>query len=140
MIQFFVPGPPRGKQRARILRNPKNPSKPGFTPKATMDAERAIGWECRKAMAGRKPIEGPVRLEWIAWFPIPKSWSKKKTESAYWHTVKPDRDNIEKCLADGLKGIAWLDDAQVCCGEPMKLYVRDGQIPGLAITITEIKQ
>ena len=139
MVSFFVPGEPRGKQRARVLRNPKNPKKPAYTPKDTIEAERAIGWECKRAMAGAKPLEGPVRLDWVAWFSKPSSWPKKKWLEARWHTSKPDRDNIEKLIADGLKGIAWLDDAQVCCGEPIKQYARDGQMPGIAITIRSVE-
>ena len=132
IVQFFVAMTPVGKARARVTRRGT------YTPQKTLDAERLIGWACKKAMAGRKPLEGPVRLDWVAWFPIPKSWSKKKAELAIWHVVKPARDNIEKALADSLKGIAWVDDSQVCCGEPQKRYAWPGeQEPGLSIKIQE---
>lgn len=43
-------------------------------------------------------------LSWIAYFPIPKSWSKKKQAQmvGQLHRQKPDRDNVDKAIMDAL--------------------------------------
>lgn len=43
-------------------------------------------------------------LSWIAFFPMPKSWSKKKKleYAGKPHTQRPDRDNIDKAILDAL--------------------------------------
>ncbi len=108
MISFFVPGEPRGKGRPRFLKTGRT-----YTPANTADAERSIGWEARKAMAGQPPLEGPLFLLIAAYFEVPASWSKKKKEAARWKTSKPDLDNLVKIVKDALNKIVWLDDAQV---------------------------
>ena len=108
MIQFFVACVPRGKQRARVLRSGRS-----YTPKETVDLERLIAWECKKAMGQRKPLEGPLWLTVKASFHYPKAWSVRKRALTNWKDSKPDIDNIVKLVKDSLKGIAWGDDAQV---------------------------
>ncbi len=43
-------------------------------------------------------------LSWIAFFPMPKSWSKKKKleYAGKPHRQRPDRDNIDKAILDAL--------------------------------------
>ena len=125
MIIFFVAMDPRGKQRARVTRRGT------YTPQETVDAERQIGWEAKIAMNGRKPFEGPVRLMLEARFSYPKSWSAKRRQT-FWRTSKPDVDNIAK-LKDALKGIVWVDDAQVVELLARKFYVNER--PGLSIQV-----
>jgi Holliday junction resolvase RusA-like endonuclease len=133
VISFFVNMVPVAKARARVTR------KGTYTPKKTEDAERLIAWECKKAMAGAKPLEGPVKLIFTAFFPIPKSWPKKKQAEARWHVVKPDSDNIEKLLKDALTHIAWKDDCQVAFCTKLKRYVWSKYPdPGLWIEFGEL--
>jgi Holliday junction resolvase RusA-like endonuclease len=132
VISFFVDMVPVGKARARVTRHGT------YTPKATVEAERLIGWECKKTMAGAKPLEGAVEIEIVTFFPIPESWSKAKKAEAYWHTSKPDGDNIAKLVKDSLNGVAWIDDAQVARQTIIKRYVRDGHQVGLHVWIGEL--
>jgi Holliday junction resolvase RusA-like endonuclease len=132
MISFFVSGQPHGKQRHRDGRGHK------YTPKQTVDAQRLIGWEGKLAMNGAKPLEDAVELEIVAFFPIPESWSKAKKSAAFWHTAKPDGDNIAKLVKDALNGVTWIDDAQVARQTIIKRYVRDGHQVGLHICIEEL--
>jgi Holliday junction resolvase RusA-like endonuclease len=132
VIQIVVPGLPRGKQRARTTRN----GKLTYTPKQTVDAERLIAWEAKKLRLNRV-LEGPVRLSFIARFPYPKSWSKKRRASTFWHTSKPDADNIMKLLKDALNKIVWRDDAQVAAFGACAKHYTPGE-PGLWITIEEL--
>jgi Holliday junction resolvase RusA-like endonuclease len=117
---FEVPGPVRGKQRARAG-NGRH-----FTPPATVNAEAWVR-HCAVA-AGVRPIVGPVRMDLTSVRPAPASWSKAKREAAgEWDTRKPDRDNIEKLVADALNGIAYADDAQIVAGEVEKRLSATGQ-------------
>ena len=45
-----------------------------------------------------------IRIDWVAYLPIPKSWSKKKKEETMGglHRSKPDRDNIDKAILDAI--------------------------------------
>jgi Holliday junction resolvase RusA-like endonuclease len=42
--------------------------------------------------------------------------------------VKPDGDNLAKAALDGLKGIAWADDSQVCRLLVEKRYSMDPRV------------
>jgi Holliday junction resolvase RusA-like endonuclease len=63
------------------------------------------------------PFDGPVRIDLLAVFEPPASWSQKKRAAAIGreiaHTVRPDLDNILKAWLDALNGIVYRDDTQV---------------------------
>lgn len=116
-IRIEIPGKPFAKQRARATRQGRM-----YTPKETVSFERTVA---EYALAsGVKPLEGPVKFTLIAVFEPAKSWSKKKTAELIWrpHTQKPDLDNIEKAVLDGLNRIAFADDSQVCQHESKKMW------------------
>ena len=137
MIRFTVPGPPQGKGRPRF--STKGGFARAFTPQKTVAYEGLIAMAGEAAMAGAVPFEGPMRVDAIATFAIPKSWSKKRRAEAesgtVFHTSKPDRDNIDKAIGDGLNGIIWKDDSQVAAGQTIKRY---GAVPGLVVEITPL--
>ena len=87
-------------------------------------------------MQGQEPFAGPLRLEIIATFPMPASWSKKRraqgAEGTLWHTSRPDGDNILKAVGDGLNGVVWRDDACLASCEIGKRY---GIVPGLQVEV-----
>ena len=74
-------------------------------------------------MAGRKPIDCPVRVRLEYWMPIPKSYSKKRHGELIGsaHTKKPDLDNLIKTL-DALNGVVWVDDSQIVDIRAQKMY------------------
>lgn len=121
MLTFEIPGEPvaKGRPRTAIVR-----SKAGkigtrhYTPEKTEKYEARVAVFAQQAMAGRPVIDGPVALSVTALFPIPPSWSKKRQAAARagaeQHTKKPDLDNVIKAIKDGLNGVAWKDDSQVC--------------------------
>lgn len=129
-VAFVVHGRPRGKGRPRF--NPRGG--PPITPKATREAEKAIGWEFTLARRMRAvelgaaiPIlTGTVRLSIEAVFRIPKGWTVEERDAAgtgvIKYTGKPDRDNILKLYMDALNGVAWVDDAQVNEGPLIRRY------------------
>jgi Holliday junction resolvase RusA-like endonuclease len=54
------------------------------------------------------------------------------------HAKKPDRDNCDKSVMDALKGIAWIDDAQVAGGEIWKYIASGDEQPHVVIRIAEL--
>lgn len=137
MLTFTVPGQPQGKGRARAsMRNGRIHM---HTPEKTAAYENRVALFGVQAMAaaGMKPMGGPLRLTVAAVFAVPASWSKAKRAAALagqGHTSKPDIDNVVKAVADGLNGVAWADDSQVCAIACRKTY---GAEPGLTVTVEQ---
>lgn len=122
-LAFSIDGEPRAKGRpragARIVWNNGEPEAVVslHTPSETRAAEAVVADLFRAKFPRHVQFSGAVLLRFTAVFPIPSSWPKKLQEAArrgeLYHTSKPDKDNVEKLLVDGLNGLAWADDAQV---------------------------
>lgn len=117
-ITIVIPGKPFGKQRPKF--DPRTGH--AYTPGATVSFEQTV-----RELAAQKirtPIEGPVTMTLEAVFVPAKSWSKKRRAAALGtlHTQKPDLDNIEKAILDGLNRIAFADDQQVADVRKRKLW------------------
>lgn len=84
------------------------------------------------------PNDVALRMIINAYFAIPKSFSKKKRETALCFgirpTVKPDCDNISKNICDALNGIAFPDDKQIVSLEVNKYY---GEVDKVEVIIHE---
>ena len=136
-ITFQVPGPIRGKGRARFSMRGGKPRT--YTPEQTVSYENAIRFAAHQAMKGRPLIEMGVELRVTAIFPIPASWPKKKWADAMAGlvapTVKPDCDNIVKSVADALNQVVYVDDKQITRIVVWKKY---GEAPGLFVFIDEL--
>lgn len=79
------------------------------------------------ARAPKKPLEGPLVLEFVAEMPIPASIPKKQREAMLRgeiaHTKKPDLDNMAKQLKDAMSRTGfWGDDRQVVSLRCSKCY------------------
>lgn len=134
MFAVHIPGQPVGKQRPRVLRTGR-----AYTPAKTVNYEAHIR-ECAKdAGLPVEPLDGPLALHLDIALTIPKSWSKRKRESAAQGgivpTGKPDIDNIAKCLGDALNGVLWADDAQIVSLSATKRY---GIAPGVSMRVERI--
>jgi len=145
-ISFYATGIPKAQPRPRAFAR-KLPN--GKVIVRAYEAATAEGWKSAVAIAARrrlpaKPLEGPLRVDIVFNMPRPRSHFKGKTNtvkdnSPCWHTIKPDRDNLEKAVLDALSTIGmWADDCQVCCGEVKKTYAIENSQPGAAITITKL--
>lgn len=142
MIHLFAPGEPVAKARARHRQVTTKSGKSfvqSYTPKKTVNFENYIAKLAKQQMLLRSPTSAPVRLDVVFFFSIPSSWPAWKQAAAQEryiaHTVKPDKDNLEKAIKDALNGIVWVDDAQVCDGGTQKLYSNE---PGVLIDVTEL--
>lgn len=138
MITLELLGPPRGKGRGRAVSVPGGGARVYSDP-ATVKYESQLRYAATQAMAGRRPIEGPVQIIMMIRFPVPQSWSKKARARALagemLPTVKPDADNSLK-LTDALNEICWRDDKQVVDARVIKRY---SDRPGMTIEICELK-
>lgn len=70
----------------------------------------------------KTPLEGAIKMNILFQFKKPKSWTKKKKEAAFWHTQKPDADNLAKAVKDALNGVAYRDDSQICDMKLAKIW------------------
>jgi len=75
------------------------------------------------------------RVDWTAYFPMAKSWSKKKKEqhAGQIHQQKPDRDNVDKAILDAI----FKDDSIISDGLLKKRW-DDGDGARIEITFYEI--
>ncbi|MCX8721235.1 MULTISPECIES: RusA family crossover junction endodeoxyribonuclease [unclassified Lactobacillus] len=146
--KFTIPGKPRGKQRPRATLSHKQ----FYTPLQTKQYEAMVRFI---SLEHAKMLTGPLRVDIIAYFPIPKSYSKARRKRCLSGeevpTKKPDKDNIEKIILDGLNPLykinrfthhreMWTpgfykDDSQVIAGETKKLY---GEPTRVEVIITEL--
>lgn len=71
-------------------------------------------------------IQLPVPYKITFYLPMPKSWSKKKKDEHFGqpHLQKPDKDNLEKALLDGLLD----EDSHVWSGWAEKRWAFAGSI------------
>lgn len=120
---FTIYGAPLGKPR--MTRRDKWKQRP------CVMRYRAWADKAREA-AGELP-KNIIGLSWVAYLPMPKSWSKAKRERmrGQLHQQKPDRDNIDKAILDALLK----SDCGVAQGTLEKRW-DDGQGPRIFITIT----
>lgn len=84
-----------------------------------------------RAAIGEIPQDA-YRVDWTAYFPIPKSYSKKQREAmkGQLHQVKPDRDNIDKAVCDAL----FKQDQVIAQGSQCKMWSTDDRA-SMVITI-----
>lgn len=129
-----IPGEPIGKGRPRFAARLGRAR--AFTPPKTR------GWEAMAAMLmraqwRRAPLEGPVTLDVTAVFPRPQRLLRASSPGGRVpHTAKPDRDNIEKLIADSLEKAGVLkNDSQVWSGETRKLYAAKGEEPHVLVRV-----
>lgn len=107
-LAFTVPGKPFAKQRPRMTRAGRV-----YTPAATVSFEQTVAQYAMQA--GAVATTEPVAVSILAVFEPPKSWSKARRAASLGapHTQRPDLDNCEKAVLDGLNRVAFADDGQV---------------------------
>ena len=110
--ELTIFGQPVGKGRPRFTRTGHT-----YTPQATKDYEKLVRYTFVSGYPNAKPIKGAVKATIVAYFQIPKSYSKKKRQECLDCKIpvqnKPDCDNIAKIILDSLNGYAYVDDKQV---------------------------
>lgn len=136
-VAFFVPGNPRGRDQRTTVQH-------GFVHVYT--TARGRTWResvklCAIQNAPPKPFDGPLTLDLRFYLRRPQSHYTTKGElnakgrRRRYPTTKPDLDNLAKPVKDALKGIVYLDDAQVVAASMTKKYTRART--GVMVTVTE---
>jgi len=137
-VKFTVYGSPVAKGRPRFQRTHFGVRT--FTPEKTAAYETLVKLSYQQQCAGEK-LEGEIWANIIAFFPIPKSTSKKKREEMellkVMHTKRPDADNVVKAILDAINGMAYDDDSQVCIVHAVKYYSEE---PRVEVTLREIAE
>ena len=112
-MDFIINGKPQGKQRPRFSRI----SKTVYTPTKTAKYEKQIAKAYTDSGGKCIPADCYVSVSVSAFFPVPKSYSKKKREDCLERRLRPDKkpdmDNILKVVLDALNRVAYVDDKQV---------------------------
>lgn len=138
-VSFTIPGKPFGKQRPRVV------SRGGFarayTPKETVNYENLVKISYN-VENGNNKLKNNIEAEIKAYYPIPKSVSKKlynemETET-YPVDKKPDCDNIAKAILDSLNNIAYNDDSQIYKLTVEKYYSTNPRVDVVLKTPNEI--
>ena len=133
-IIFRVPGPPQGKGRPRFTT--AGGFTRSYTPAKTREYEDYIAARFRSAAGGLKLLP-PIRVDVLAIYGVPKSYTKQRRQECMANlvapTTKPDVDNILKAVLDALNKIAFEDDCQVSTCVVTRRY---GDPPGLVVKIT----
>lgn len=132
-INFFVDGKPQQKERARFGNGKV------YTPKKTVSYERHVAIIAKQAMGVTGLLDGAISVTLIFARPIIKSMSKKSKAAAIEGNLlpvtRPDIDNYTKSALDGMNGIVYTDDSQVCILTVLKIY---SEKPGLNVSAQEI--
>lgn len=147
-ICFIIHAAPRGKDRPRQstirLKDGRVISHFHSTPR-TAEYEELIRQEFAVQVRGAEviPKTVPLTMEIDAYFPVPKSTTKKNRHlmdlRQLLPTKKPDADNIAKIVADALNGTAYADDAQIITLSVTKLYAKDGEGGYMEVRIAPCK-
>ncbi len=107
-----------------------------YTPKPTRSFEQIIRGEFMAKH--RKPcLEGPLELYLRFIMPVPLKARDCFQRIGQPHSIKPDVDNLVKAVKDALKGIAWIDDAQVAELTALKVWGHPGSVSICVRPLTE---
>jgi len=122
VLAFTVPGDPVPKERPRLGRDGNV-----YTPRATKDAERAIGEWFKATNPGADPLTVPVSVT-MTFRCAPRDVRVGKGRHQ-------DIDNLQKTVLDALNRIAWTDDALVVT--VVARVIRGSDDPGTDVRIEE---
>ena len=99
-----------------------------YTPKKTTNYENLIAYEWKRRYKDLI-LKGAIKLDLLFCFKKAKSCKKD------YHTQRPDVDNLEKAILDGLNKVAFVDDCQVVELNSKKVFSDTDKI---LITVTEL--
>lgn len=100
-----------------------------YTPKKTADYEKLIAYEWKRRYKNLI-LKNAVKLDLLFCFKKAKSCKKD------YHTQRPDIDNLEKAILDGLNKTAFVDDCQVVEMKSQKVF---SDVDKIVITVTELE-
>ena len=133
VIIFTIVGKPRAKQRPRLTKTGH-----AYTPQETLNYEIWVKESYLKEYPKHHLLEDELVAKLTAYYPIPKSKSKKVQEMMEEDEIrpqtKPDLDNIAKSVLDALNGVAYRDDSQIV---ELSVYKKYSDRPRVEVVIYE---
>lgn len=141
---FLVPIAPRGAGRHRVTVVAGHART--YADPATRKWEQQVAFAAGSVLP-RQPLEGPIRVDVLILIERPQRLlvRSKRTgellhasEGLMWAPVKPDRDNVDKAVLDGLRS-HWRDDSQVVFGGIAKCYTEATGKPRVIVRISELE-
>ena len=141
-VRITIPGVPVAQGRPR-LSTFKGYAR-AYDPKKSRDWKtmvREFGVNAMREQGITEPLTGPLKV-WIKCvMPLPKSsWRKRTPPEEDWNIKKPDVDNLYKGIADGLEGVAYHNDSQICNLQVIKRTAAQKKGPKTMIEIETIDE
>jgi len=135
-VMFSVYGEPVPKGRPRFSTRGKFVQT--FTPQKTRTYESEVAMMAKAAMGASRPLQTALEAFIYLTFPIPQSYSKKRSEACLAglekHLKRPDADNVAKAVIDGMSQIIFVNDSQIVSLHIHKAY---GEIAKAEILVRE---
>lgn len=136
-IKFTIDGQPCSKQRPRFARQGKFVKT--YNPKQTVEYENWVKLCYKTQVKHAELLCEPISVSIVAYFNIPKTFSKVKRKNAIEGLELPhnskDVDNIAKIILDALNGIAYADDHYITDLQVRKRY---SDVPRVEVEIGKI--
>lgn len=134
---FTILGEPVPQGRPRFFRRGRFIGT--YDPQKSQDFKQKVALFAKTAGVTLSDKAIKIRLDF--WLPRPKSlYRKSDPEFGMFCSKRPDIDNLIKAVLDGLNGIAFKDDGQVCELQARKFYHSKGGMPATEISIEEIPE
>lgn len=128
LLEATVPGPPVGKGRPRVTRTGH-----AYTPKKTRAWENGAALVFAPAWGGTEPAVGPLEVEVVA---VKARRKTDKTPGRFLRIVKPDADNVTKCVLDALQLAGVIkDDSHVSIVRAISLHAAAGEDPCVEVKV-----
>jgi Holliday junction resolvase RusA-like endonuclease len=122
-VTFFVAGAPVPWRPPRVTLGGSHT----YSPAHVRAWQQTVAVHARVAMAGKRPLEGPVELRLV----FTRRPTRARPDEVFW-SQRPDWVNLTKAIEDSLNNIVFLDDNQVVCASVLKVR---GEKDGVRISV-----
>lgn len=151
-ISFFVPGIPAPGGSKTSVYSQKHGRTFTFDSckrnKPWRSSVEAAAAQAMSEQGGNRIMAGPITVAVTFYMPRPKGHygsgknaGKIKPSAPSRHIVKPDTTKLWRAAEDAMKGIVWVDDAQIVNQNVGKMYANDSaHLPGVSITVDSIEE
>ena len=122
-VTFKIIGNPHAKGRPRFSR--AGAFVKTYTDAETKAYEKLVAFSAKRAMGSSEPLKTALEAYLYFSIPIPKSYSKKRTQaclSGLERPIRKDLDNLCKSVMDGMNKIVYEDDGQIVDLHSTKVY------------------
>lgn len=137
-MKIIIPGIPQAKQSARFrIQKSKKTDKSfvmSYQKRKVVDNASNIGKVALSQLpSGFTPYDCAIAVTARFIFPPLSSWNKAtkllfESGEIIYKTSKPDGDNLQKAIFDGLNGIVYVDDSRIAQIAVQKIYGKEPMI------------